>query len=88
MTAYIKMIDIWMILAMVYPFSVVTLYSMLEFLKQQDQDIPVDMKIEKRNWKIKKVVKIINFLLELGLPVLVIVFIIIFWILGIINIQK
>ena len=77
-----------MILAMVYPFSVVTLYSMLEFLKQQDQDIPVDMKIEKRNWKIKKVVKIINFLLELGLPVLVIVFIIIFWILGIINIQK
>ena len=88
MTAYIKMIDIWMILAMVYPFSVVTLYSMLEFLKQQDQDIPVDMKIEKRNWKIKKVVKTINFLLELGLPVLVIIFIIIFWILGIINIQK
>ena len=88
MTAYIKMIDIWMIFAMIYPFSVVTLYSILEFLKGQDQDIPVGMKIEKRNWKIKKVVKIINFLLGLGLPVLVIIFIIIFWILGLINTQK
>ena len=88
MTAYIKMIDIWMIFAMIYPFSIVTLYSILEFLKGQDQDIPVGMKIEKRNWKIKKVVKIINFLLGLGLPVLVIIFIIIFWILGLINTQK
>ena len=77
-----------MIFAMIYPFSVVTLYSILEFLKGQDQDIPVGMKIEKRNWKIKKVVKIINFLLGLGLPVLVIIFIIIFWILGLINTQK
>ena len=61
MTAYIKMIDIWMIFAMIYPFCVVTLYSTLEFLKGQDQDIPVAMKIEKRTWKIKKVV---NFVLS------------------------
>ena len=85
MTAYIKMIDIWMIFAMLYPFCVVTLYSVLEFLKAQDQDIPVPVKNEKNKWKVTKVVKLINFLLDFGLPVIVIIFIIIFWILGINN---
>ena len=85
MTAYIKMIDVWMICAMIYPFSVVTLFSILEFLKGQDQDIPVAIKIEKRTWRIKKMVKIVNFLLDFGLPICVIIFISIFWILGIIH---
>ena len=87
MTAYIKMIDIWMIFAMIYPFSVVTLLAILEFLKGQDQDVPVAMKIEKRTWKIKKVVKMVNFMLDIGLPVIVTIFIIIFWILGMSNIN-
>ena len=85
MTAYIKMIDIWMIFAMLYPFCVVALYSVLEFLKGQDQDIPVPVKNENKKWKVSKVVNLINFLLDFGLPVIVIIFIIIFWILGIIN---
>ena len=85
MTAYIKMIDIWMIFAMIYPFCVVTLYSMLEFLKGQDQNVPVAMKIEKKTWKIKEVV---NFLLDTGLPAIVLIFIIFFWTLGIININS
>ena len=88
MTAYIKMIDIWMIFAMIYPFSVVTLLAILEFLKGQDQDVPVAMKIEKRTWKIKKVVNMVNFMLDIGLPVIVTIFIIIFWILGINNINS
>ena len=79
------MIDIWMIFAMIYPFSVVTLFSILEFLKGQDQDIPVAMKSELRTWKIKKVVKIVNFLLDFGLPTMVMIFIMISFILGIFN---
>ena len=35
MTAYIKMIDVWMIFAMMYPFCVVTLYSVMEALKNK-----------------------------------------------------
>ena len=85
MTAYIKMIDIWLILAMIYPFCIVTLFSILEYLKGKDRDIPVAMKIEKRTRQIKKAVQIVNFLLDLCLPVFFIIFIIIFWILGMIN---
>ena len=79
------MIDIWMILAMLYPFSVVTLYALIEFLKGQDQDIPVPARSEKSKWKVTKVLKLLNMLLDFGLPIIVLIFIIIFWILGIIN---
>ena len=85
MTAYIKMIEIWMILSMVYPLCVVTLYSVLQFLKTHDQDIPVPMKIEKVGWKNKNVTRIVNFLLDFGLPLLFLLLILIFFILGIIN---
>ena len=85
MTAYIKMIDIWMIFSMLYPFSVVMLYSTLYFVKQKTQNILVPMKIETVEWKDKILPRIIIFLLDFGLPVIVIIFIIIFWVLGIIN---
>ena len=85
MTAYIKMIDTWMIFTMLYPFCVVTLYSVLQFLKTWNQNIPIPMKSEKQEWKIKKITEIVNFLLDLGLPVMVFIFLIIFWILGIKN---
>ena len=83
MTAYIKMVDAWMIFAMFYPFCVVTLYSVLHFLKTRNQNIPIPMKSEKEEGKIKRITEIVNFLLDLGLPVIVLIFIIIFWILGI-----
>ena len=85
MTSYIKMIDIWFIFAMFYPFCTVMLYSVFQFLKVHDQDIPVPMKTGKVAWKNKHVTKIVNFLLDFGLPVIFLTFIIIFWILGIIN---
>ena len=85
MTAYIKMIEIWLILALFYPFCVVTLYSLLQFMKENDQDVPVPMKATKAAWKNKTVTKVVLFLLDLGLPVIFLIFIIIFWILGIIK---
>ena len=79
------MIDTWMIFTMFYPFCVVTLYSVLQFLKTQNQNFPVPMKDGKEEWKIKKITGTVNFLLDFGLPVIVLIFIIIFWVLGIIN---
>ena len=39
MTAYIKMIDIWMIFSMFYPFLVVSLYSIMEVLKNKKNNV-------------------------------------------------
>merc|ERR1719206_839627 len=64
-TAYIKMIEIWLIFALFYPFCVVTLYSLLQILKEHDQDIPVPVKVTKAAWKNKSVKKIVNFLLDI-----------------------
>ena len=85
MTAYIKMIDIWMIFAMIYPFCVVSLYSALEYLKAHDQDILVVLKIEKTKCRIIKAARVVNLMLDFVLPIIVIIFIIMFFILGIIN---
>ena len=84
MTAYIKMIDTWMIFTMFYPFSVVILYSVLQFLNTRNQNIPISMmKSEENGGKIRKITGIVNFLLDHGLPIIVLIFIMIFWILGI-----
>ena len=83
MTAYIKMIDTWMIFTMFYPFSVVILYSILQFLNTRNQDIPISMKSEENGGKIRQVTEIVNFLLDYGLPIIVLIFMMIFWILGI-----
>ena len=85
MTAYIKMIEIWMICAMLYPFCVVSLYSLIQFLRVHDQDIPVPMKDEKVVWKNKSGTKIVHFLLDFGLPFIFLIFIVLFFILGLIN---
>ena len=79
------MIEIWLIFALFYPFCVVTLYSLLQILKEHDQDIPVPVKVTKAAWKNKSVKKIVNFLLDIGLPIIYFIFIIIFCILGIIK---
>ena len=85
MTAYIKMIEIWLILVLFYPFCVVSLYSFLQFLKENDRDVPVPIKVTKAAWKNNDVTKIVLFLLDFGLPFIFLIFIIIFWILGIIK---
>ena len=87
MTAYIKMIDVWMIFTMFYPFCVVTLYSLLQFLRAKELDIPVMLALNKsggRNTKIS-LMRIVTFLLDFGLPLLVTIFIIIFLVLGFTN---
>ena len=75
MTAYIKMIDIWMIFTMFYPFCMVTLYSVMELIRN-DEDAPLTR---------KRMITMISLMIDYGLPILAITFSIIFWVLGIIN---
>ena len=79
------MIEIWLIFALFYPFCVVTLYSLLQVLKEHDQDIPVPVKVAKAARKYESVKKIVNLLLDFGLPIIYFIFMIIFCILGIIK---
>ena len=86
-TSYIKMIDIWMIFSMLYPFFVVSLYSIMEVLKNKKNKIQTSAGdwIEKGHLMNSRSVKTVAFLLDWGLPLLVIIFIIIYCSLGLVN---
>ena len=87
MTAYIKMVDVWMIFTMMYPFCVVTLYSVMEALKNKKTNtktVDPDF-LYTRDLMNERSMRAVAFLLDWGLPILVTVFIIFFWSLGITN---
>ena len=88
MTAYIKVIDIWMIVTMIYPFSIVALYSVIEFMKEDDIDTPVTLVHGTSGSGKKRAIRTIIFMLDFGLPIIIVNFIIIFWVLGIINTKE
>ena len=87
MTAYIKMIDVWMIFTMLYPFCVVTLYSVMEVMKnKRTSSKPSAINpAETREMINLRTIRTLTFLLDWGLPLMVIIFIFIFWILGLTN---
>ena len=81
-TAYIKLIDVWMIMTMMYPFSVVSLYSIIQFIR--DQDNSSNVTIDGMNWRSRIIFRSANVMLDYGLPLLVSFFIILFWSLGLV----
>ena len=81
-TAYVKMIDVWLILSMMYPFCVVTLYSLLEAVTPDDE-VPVPLTDDKKEQGEKTVARIISFMLDYGLPFTFTLFSIVFLALGI-----
>ena len=87
MTAYIKMIDVWMIFTMLYPFCVVTLYSVMEVMKNRKTSSKPSAinPTETREMINLRTIRTLTFLLDWGLPLMVIIFIFIFWILGLTN---
>ena len=88
-TAYIKMIDIWMIFMMMYPFFVVSLYTLIEVLKNKKNKIQVKKAagewINKENQCNIRMIRMVSWTLVWGLPCLVTTFIIIYWTLGLVN---
>ena len=86
MTAYIKMIEVWMIFTIMYPFCVVMLYAVLELVSEGDSNIPVSLVQNKGRMVMNKKTKwIVTYLLNPGLPLIAIFFIMIFSWLGINN---
>ena len=81
------MIDVWMIFTMLYPFCVVTLYSAIEVFKNKKncKNICSMNPIETKDLINIKTIKTLTFVLNWGLPVVVTIFILIFWILGLTN---
>ena len=84
MTAYIKMIDVWMIFTMLYPFCVVTLYSLMDNIKNKKTKSKTGALdcIDTRDLMNMRTIRTVTFLLDFGLPIFVIIFLIIFWIFG------
>ena len=84
-TAYIKMIDIWMIFSMLYPFFVVLIYAILEVLEHTQNKV----KTAVGDWMIEidqgKLLRTVSTILDWGLPLLVTTFIILYWTLGLVN---
>ena len=79
LTAYIKMVDLWLLCMMLYPFFLVILLSAEKFLRKSDDKI--DSKIngltKNRGLKIS--------LLDWGLPLVLCIFIIVYSIIGFWN---
>ena len=82
MTAYIKVIDIWMIVTMVY------CGTLLEFIKDDDIDASVTLVQGASGLGKRRAIRVIIFMLDFGLPLIIVNFIIIFWVFGIINTKE
>ena len=76
---------------MLYPFFVVTLYTVREVLGNKKNTIKTKGSgdwVNKENMIKTKAVRTVTFLLDWGLPLLVTLFIIFFWLLGMINVAS
>ena len=86
-TAYIKMIDIWMIFCILYPFLVVVLFS-LSVVLTKEKNLIKPMKNDNspiRNEVYELADSIIHFILQKGLPFIFYILISVFCSLGLVN---
>ena len=73
---------------MMYPFFMVTLYSLMEVLKRKHEVDPMGIKsLENYHDKLQMMMDIISFVLDKGLPICLTLFVITFWLLGLSAIQ-
>ena len=82
-TAYIKMLDIWMIFCILYPFLIVILHTLSELLTQDQSKVRSLAAVKERACQLGKVFVLL--ILRWGLPLLSCCFISTFWALGISN---
>ena len=86
-TAYIKMLDIWMIFCTLYPFLIVLFFALSEFLAEKKDDVQsipnsfLQMKAKGYNIGNTCVTKVLDW----GLPLISFTFISLFWTFGINN---
>ena len=81
-TAYIKMIDVWMVVCILYPFTLVVLYSVQEVMKKRRSIVKNYSKQPSRKWNLEVV---IEKTLDWGLPFFAVAFTVVYWGLGLAN---
>ena len=89
-TAYIKMIDWWLILSLLKPFVDIIFHTVIESLRYELIDCKVDTKETKQAWmertetqrKIMKKIKYLKIFLQMIYPTIHLILIILFWIIG------
>ena len=70
-TSNIKMIEVWLVVMMFYPFLVVSFFAFLTSLKKRKVS--------------NSMIRCISFLLNFGLPIAVILFTLIYWTVGLLH---
>ena len=77
------MIDIWMVFMMLYPFLIVCLYAAMELLKNRKNKV----KTSNGDWidKLDGKMMLISNLLDFVLPLLLTIFIILYWTVGLFH---
>ena len=80
------MVDIWMVFMMFYPFLIVSLYTVREVLKNKNNKV-----MNKNcNWieqdeECERKIRMVCYLLNAGLPLLMSMFISLYWTIGLFN---
>ena len=84
--SYIKMLDVWLITMMMYPFFIVTLCTINKTMSKDEKKENYKMKSEwvqkEGEWKRKVTLRLLS-ALDTGLPIVTIVFVLVFLSLGI-----
>jgi len=78
------MVDIWLLCMMLYPFFLVILLTTMEIF--DSSQIAIEAVSGKWTAKEKRGTQIISFLLKLGLPILLIIFMLVYWTVGLYNV--
>ena len=83
LTAYIKMVDLWLLCMMLYPFFLVILLSAEKFLRKSEDKIEPKSNGWTNNRRLK--IRLITILLNWGLPLVLCIFIIVYSTIGFWN---
>ena len=86
-TAYIKMVDIWMMFCILYPFFIVLLYTIIEVFTNKENKVKSKAGdwLDNRDEVYRKVQQVVIMILDWGLPLMFNTFIIIYWAFGMVN---
>ena len=80
------MVDIWMVFMMFYPFLIVSLYTIREVLKNKNNKVMnKTCNWIEQNEEGDRKIRIVGYLLNAGLPLLMSMFISLYWTIGLLN---
>ena len=78
------MVDIWLLCMMLYPFFLVILLTTIEIF--DNKKIAIQSVSGKWTGKVERGTQIISYFLKWGLPMLLLIFMLIYWTIGLYNV--